>query len=280
MRRARKDVAGITSADDAIALIHTVWPIEAATLTRLEQRVSPPSSPRQRRTAYLLCVAYRIDPAELDLSPADGPGVGVQHLRWCRLRNEGLRDDDPTARLIRPRLGRRTPRPISEADLHVAIDRAPDRYRPWLILAAYTGLRAMEIAQLRREDVMDRQNPPVLVVVNGKGSKDRVVPLSPLVIRTLYSVDLPARGRLFRTIDGRWMTPANLSSIANRHLRDVGVEATLHQLRHRFATRLYAECGDLRVVQELLGHASPRTTAAYAAYSEAVAVAAVTAIAA
>jgi len=80
MRRARKDVAGITSADDAIALIHTVWPIEAATLTRLEQRVSPPSSPRQRRTAYLLCVAYRIDPAELDLSPADGPGVGVLAL--------------------------------------------------------------------------------------------------------------------------------------------------------------------------------------------------------
>jgi site-specific recombinase XerD len=58
------------------------------------------------------------------------------------------------------------------------------------------------------------------------------------------------------------------------------VDATLHQLRHRFATRLYAECGDLRVVQELMGHCNPKTTAGYAAYSAAAAVSAVCAIAA
>lgn len=225
-------------------------------------------------TDWYVALADRVEPE----SRATELSHIRQFYRW--LQRERLRDDDPSVRLERPRVGRRVPRPVSEADLRFALERSPDRYRPWLVLAAYSGLRAMEIAHLRREDVLDGQDPPVLVVMSGKGDKDRVVPLSPLVIHTLKMIEGPRRGLVFGTLDSRPMTGANLSVTTNRYLHAIGLDVTLHQFRHRFGTRLYAECGDLRVVQELMGHGSPKTTALYTAYSEPAAVMAVNAIAA
>lgn len=69
---------------------------------------------------------------------------------------------DPSAKLPTPRLARRLPRPISEDDLDEAVRQAPDRVRPWLVLAGWAGLRAKEIALLDRSNVLDTARPPVI----------------------------------------------------------------------------------------------------------------------
>jgi integrase len=130
-----------------------------------------------------------------------------------------------------------------------------------LVLAAFAGLRAMEIAALHAEDIVD----DALHVQEGKGGHGRVVPLHPLVRSVVY--ELPARGPLFPRGDAPAIAvPSHrVSSLCNEHLHGLGLHVTLHQLRHRFATTAYATSGhDLRFVQEMLGHADPKTTAIYA----------------
>lgn len=181
---------------------------------------------------------------------------------------EGARADDPTVRLPRPRVPRLLPHPIAETDLAVALAAAPRRVRPWLMLAAYAGLRCGEIARLRGEHVRDDTGQPVIVVADGKGGHQRIVPARPDVLAALP----PARrGPLFRREDGQpGPVPAHrVSQLGNRYLHSLGVDATMHSLRHRFGTQVYAESLDLRVTQELLGHVSPVTTAGYAAWSPA-----------
>lgn len=194
----------------------------------------------------------------------------------------GLLQVNPCEKIPVPRQPRRLPRPIGEADLMRAVETAPPRVRPWLVLAGWAGLRAKEIALLRRECVLERADPPVLLVASDatKGRRERVVPLGPFVLEELVPL-LPARGWVFRRGDGQpgpnqpWM----ISRHANNHLHECGIPETLHQLRHRFGTMAYQRGGrDLRAVQELMGHADPMTTAGYAAYDQAAAVAAVEAL--
>ncbi len=196
------------------------------------------------------------------------------YYRWC-VEFEHLAVD-PSRRLPRPKLPRLLPRPISEESLKTAIDNAPDRIRVWLVLAAYAGLRATEIAGLSRHDVLDNAEPPVLVA-HGKGGKDRVVPMCQRVIDELHRHGLPPRGPIFLRADGRpgAVNAHRVSSLCSVYMHSVGVTDRLHTLRHRFATETYRLSQDIRVVQELLGHESPQTTAGYAAYSRQNAVAAV-----
>jgi integrase/recombinase XerC len=189
--------------------------------------------------------------------------------------------DNPAAGLPVPHVGRRLPRPVSEPDLMRALALATPRIRPWLVLAGWCGLRAKEIALLRRESVLETAAPPVLIVASDatKGHGERVIPLSPFALAELGPV-LPASGWVFRRMDGRPgpNTPGLISHVANRHLHECGVAASLHQLRHRFATQAYQASRDLRAVQALMGHARPETTAGYAAFDQPAAVAAVEAI--
>ena len=185
----------------------------------------------------------------------------LAHVRqFCLwLVREGYRADDPTSRLVSPKVRAGQPRPISEPALAHALDHASDRVRPFLLLAAYCGLRAGEIARLRGES---RHGENLLI--DGKGGKERVVPIHP-------KVDLAIRWRpgwLFRY--DRWpsrpLEPYYVSQLANAELHAMGISETLHQLRHRFATRVYQQSLDLRLTQELMGHANPMTTARYAAW--------------
>jgi integrase/recombinase XerC len=208
----------------------------------------------------------------------------VSHARefYKWLVAEGLRGDDPAARLPVPKIPRRLPRPISDEDLAYAVASAPPRIRPWLILAAWCGLRAKEIALLRWECVLDTASPPVLLVAADatKGIRERVVPLHEFAAGELAS--LPGRrvGFVFRRYDGRPgpNAPWLVSQLANKHLHASGSTATLHALRHWFGTGTYHECRDLRVVQELMGHAQPSTTAGYAAFDSPAAAEAVAAL--
>lgn len=194
----------------------------------------------------------------------------TEFYRWAHLLE--ITPDDRGRKLVRSKTSRLVPRPIGEGALQVALDLAPPRVRPMLYLAAYEGLRACEIARLRREDVRDHDSPETIVVF-GKGSKERVLPVSQRVLMELHAHGMPARGPIFHmwTNQGptsRPITPHRVSATCNAYLAAVGAGATLHQLRHRFGTQaLRVSGGDIRLVQEAMGHASIETTAIYAAWA-------------
>lgn len=195
--------------------------------------------------------------------------VSHAHQFYAWAIDEKLISENPAARLPVPKRRRRLPRPISEPELFDVLEHAPPRIRPWLVLAGWCGLRAKEIALLRRECVLDSLPQPMILVATDatKGRTERLVPMSPFVARELVPY-LRGRGWVFSRLDGAPgpNTPARLSKLANDYLHDCGVSATLHQLRHRFGTQAYQARHDLRAVQELMGHAKPDTTAGYAAY--------------
>lgn len=175
----------------------------------------------------------------------------------------------PAEDLPIPRARRGLPRPIGEDDLDYAIDNAPRRIRAWLVLAAYAGLRAQEIAYLRREDLLNTYRPPMIHVseLMAKGSRQRLVPLVPYAWSELQAYGLPRRGFVFLRLRGAGPnTPKTISNLSNRYLHDCGFDETLHQLRHFYGTEMLETSeGNLRVVQDMMGHASPATTAVYAA---------------
>lgn len=180
--------------------------------------------------------------------------------KW--LVRERLRVDDPTLRLVRPRLQRALPRPMRDGSLRLALETAVPPVSTWLLLGALQGLRACEMATLCREDIGD----DVLIVRNGKGGKQRILPLHPMVADALRG--LPAAGPLFVNRDGAPLKANTITQRVNRFLHDLGVDETLHTTRHRYGTAVYRASRDLRLTQELLGHASPTTTAGYAAWDQ------------
>jgi integrase len=193
----------------------------------------------------------------------------VSHLSafydWCVA--EGYLDESPCGKLVRPKMSRRLPRPMPEADLVRALASSTGRVRVWLTLAAFAGLRACEIAAMQRDWIVLGESP--ILVILGKGGRERVVPLAPQALEELRVFGLPRAGYVF----GRRDNPAlpvrasTVSNMANEYLHSLGIRDTLHTLRHRFGSRFYQESLDLRLTQETMGHGSPVTTAGYAAYS-------------
>lgn len=177
---------------------------------------------------------------------------------------EGRVDVDPTARIVRPKVRTGLPRPIATADLRHALEQAVDtEVSAMLHLAAFLGMRCIEISRLDAADVLDSHDPPMLIA-HGKGGKQRPLPLHPDALDALRRHGLPIYGPVFDHPAWR------VSHIIRGHLQACGIRASAHQLRHWFATATYEESGhDLRMVQELLGHSSPTTTAIYTRWSQA-----------
>lgn len=180
---------------------------------------------------------------------------------------------NPAARLRVPRVAPRLPRPIPEPDLTLAIDTAMEPVRTWLLLSAYTGLRAGEIARLRPCDVdFDARR----LTIDGKGGKQRRVPAPRLVLDALrLHTTAGKRGPIWWQANGAPMRPNRVTVLCSRHFRELGMSWTLHCARHRFGTMVYAGTPDIRVVQEILGHGSCATTQLYVLASEEKAEAAV-----
>lgn len=194
----------------------------------------------------------------------------ISHLacfyRWAVL--EGHTEHDPTIRLTRPKLRQGLPRPIATEDLAHVLDQAAGQVRVMLALAGYCGLRCCEIAALEAGDLYDRREPPLLVV-HGKGGKKRVVPLHPVACELLRGHGVPWTGPVFKRADGRPLPAWKVSQLLRAHMHACGVVASAHQLRHWYATEVLERSGgDLRMVQELLGHSSPATTAIYTAWAQ------------
>ncbi len=178
-------------------------------------------------------------------------------------------DVNPAASIQRPRVPIGIPRPMSDIDKEKALKWAPERIRPWLYLAAYAGLRACEIAQLKGEDLIWDQKPELILEREQKGGDSGVVPMHPILIPILKR--LPNRGSLFpklsyqrEILPGTQVSASQVQKLTNAYLHSIGIESTLHQLRHWFATKCYQSSGrDLRLTQELLRHKSPVSTAIY-----------------
>ena len=184
--------------------------------------------------------------------------------------------ENAAARSVRtPRIQRGLPRPLSENDAARAIEQAGEHDVEWmaardvalLTLLYGAGLRVSEALSLRRGDVP----VPASLTILGKGSKERVVPMLAAVREAIDSYErmLPFTGAkaapLFLSRRGKPMSPREAQLLMQRLRGALGLSdrATPHALRHSFATHLLSNGGDLRSVQELLGHASLSTTQTY-----------------
>lgn len=187
----------------------------------------------------------------------------VQYLRWTL--DTGYRTDDPTRVIVRPRnVHQQLPRPMSDADIGVALLTAGYPERAWIALMAFCGLRCVEVAGMRRDWIRDGQTPPLLSVI-GKGGKQRAIPLPDRVLAELLEAGLPSRGWCWARLDGRPGPPTatRVSERVNRHLHEHGIAGTAHALRHRFGTSLYRATHDPLLVARVMGHASVDTTKGY-----------------
>lgn len=181
--------------------------------------------------------------------------AGLRSFYGWAVRRQEL-DFNPAENLARPQTDSGLPRPVTDAQLTDVLTRAAEPFRLWALLAAGEGMRCCEIAVADREHVTEDA-----FRVFGKGRKQRVVPTHPLVWQAVQ--DLPP-GPLARGIGGGRATAHSVSKVAAQHFDDLGLpDVTLHRFRHWFGTSALEQCGNLRTVQELMGHASPSSTAIY-----------------
>lgn len=170
---------------------------------------------------------------------------------------DGQLDFDPTPYLPPVRVPQRAPRPVTTDMIADILARAGQPCRTWYALAAYAGMRCIEIAECDVEHVTRES----VLVVGGKGGKERTVPTHPVVWTAVSG--LPA-GPLARRVDnGERADRRYVSSHGNRMLCRLRVRATMHQLRHWYGTHVYRHGGEF-AAQQLLGHSSPTATAVYA----------------
>ena len=177
-----------------------------------------------------------------------------------------------------PKIGKTLPRPLQAADAKRMADAdlpAGDGHEPWihardaavLGLLYGAGLRISEGLGLKRGNI----GAADAITVTGKGRKQRMVPVLPQVQKlvadyvALCPYDLPDDGALFVGAKGGPLSPRVVQLAMARLRGALGLPetATPHALRHSFATHLLARGGDLRSIQELLGHASLSTTQIY-----------------
>ncbi|MEP7029828.1 MAG: tyrosine recombinase XerC [Pseudolabrys sp.] len=179
-----------------------------------------------------------------------------------------------------PKLPRSLPKPLAIKDAKRMTDvglRAGETRAPWIVardaavlgLLYGSGLRIAEALSLSRNIV------PLAdaLTVTGKGNKTRMVPVLPQVAKliadyvALCPLELEADGPLFVGVRGGPLSPRVVQLAMARLRGALGLPetATPHALRHSFATHLLARGGDLRAIQELLGHASLSTTQIYTA---------------
>ena len=197
-----------------------------------------------------------------------------RYFDWAR--RTGRIDRDPTLGLVAPRGPSRLPQVLKDDHIHTLIDKparaGDDEARDGRDLAIVellygSGLRVSELCGLRHEDLDLAQ---AQVRVWGKGSKQRLVPLSDPAVAALrvwlgdhrasfVTSDTPD-APVFLNQRGRAITPRDVRRVIDR--RSV-VPTHPHALRHTFATHLLDGGADLRAVQELLGHADISTTQIY-----------------
>lgn len=182
---------------------------------------------------------------------------------WCTyLLRAGIRTDNPMHGITCPKVPAQQIRPITSGHVRALLASGVHaRTRGMILLGAYAGLRAHEIAQFHCAD-LDPISGVMRVV--GKGDKERFVPVHPLI--TEYArLRAPESGYWFpshRHPNAHMLTKSVVIGLSKAMAR-AGIPGTAHSLRRWFATTMVEQGVDVRVVQVLLGHESLATTQRY-----------------
>lgn len=164
-----------------------------------------------------------------------------------------------TSTIRRPPQPHMQPDPLPEGELgRLMRAAAPDvRIYAWVVLGAYCGLRAHEVAKLSANDLRGTE-----LRVLGKGSRTDQLPMPPVVVDALEPWST-SRGRLWPHTD-----PQEVSHTIAQLAAGIGITMRFHQLRHRYGTAVYRTTHDLLLTQRLMRHSSPEATAGYAALGD------------
>lgn len=214
--------------------------------------------------------------------------IGIQAVSQCRilsgvrsffryLQLDGYRDDDPTELLESPQIGTHLPEVLSTEEVDIlesAIDLSKwegQRNKAIIEVLFSCGLRVSELVNLQISNIFFDEE---FVRVIGKGSKERLVPISEKAIkeiklwfndRNLMKIKKGEEDFVFLNRRGARLTRTMILIMLKRLAVDAGIQKTIspHTLRHSFATALLEGGADLRVIQVLLGHESIGTTEIY-----------------
>ena len=194
------------------------------------------------------------------------------------LISENIIKEDPTQNMESLNVGRSLPRPISESQAKLLLAQPAKKSTPegkrdsaMLELLYASGMRVSELVSLDLEHINTADSE---VRCFGKGNKERLIPIAPATASTVAEYIKEARPRLVRRDTekalflnrrGDRLTRQGFWQILKEYAKKAGLDAqvTPHTLRHSFATHMLNRGGDLRTVQELLGHANISTTQVY-----------------
>lgn len=214
--------------------------------------------------------------------------IGIHPRSQCRilsgiraffrfLQLDGYRDDDPTELLESPQIGEHLPEVLSTVEvdqLEASIDLSKwegHRNRAIIEVLFSCGLRVSELVNLKLSDLyLDEE----YVRVMGKGSKERLVPISKRAIQELafwfddrchMQIKPGEEDYVFLNRRGAHLTRTMILIMIKRQAVEAGIQKTIspHTLRHSFATALLEGGADLRIIQALLGHENIGTTEIY-----------------
>ena len=263
---------------------------------KLERNMSPNTlEAYQRDLEKLLTCLKGMDKPLLDVKLEDLQtfaarlhDIGVGPRSQCRILSgvrsffhylvvDGYRDDDPTELLESPTLGEHLPEVLSTAEvdqLEESIDLSKwegHRNRAIIEVLFSCGLRVSELVNLRLSNLYLEER---FVRINGKGSKERLVPISPRAIKELefwfddrrhMTIKAGEEDYVFLNRRGAHLTRTMILIMIKRQAVEAGIKKTIspHTLRHSFATALLEGGADLRAIQAMLGHESIGTTEIY-----------------
>ncbi len=194
------------------------------------------------------------------------------------LVTENVIKEDPTQNMESLNVGRSLPRPISVNQTMLLLEQPTKKSTPegkrdsaMLELLYASGMRVSELVSLDLEHVNTTDSEVRCI---GKGNKERLIPIAPRAASTVEEYTRDARPRLarrdtekalFLNRRGDRLTRQGFWQILKEYAKQAGLEVqvTPHTLRHSFATHMLNRGGDLRTVQELLGHANISTTQVY-----------------
>ena len=198
-------------------------------------------------------------------------------FKWATQQNYLLYN--PASELELPRVEKRLPKATlspEEAELILSLPNIQTeeglRDRAILEVLYSTGVRRMEVVNLSRADVHTDRG--VLAVRQGKGKKDRFVPVSERAtqwitkyldeVRTGFAIE-PDPQNVFLEKNGQPLTPDRLSRLVTKYIKqaDIGKSGSCHLFRHTVATLMLDNGADIRFIQQMLGHASILTTEIY-----------------
>jgi integrase/recombinase XerD len=164
----------------------------------------------------------------------------------------------------RPRREKVLPNVLSKEEVKAILDAHVNiKHKMMLCLIYSCGMRCGELLALHPVHIDSKRN--IILLKCAKGKKDRIVPLSPLILKMLreyYKIYKPKIYLFEGALLGEPYSEKSLQSVLKQAIKKVGIAkpVTLHWLRHSYATHLLESGTDLRYIQELLGHSSSKTT--------------------